>query len=287
MPAKKALPSFLLPSHGLRARSDIGVALVVASWASLFAGISSNQHLVGGVIALLGAAMWTLLLRKRTSLGNGFLASAVKVGFPMGFVGVVLFHWLGSVNVRLVYVPVLPVAVIVAIVSSVMTLGILAGTLLVLGVPWSATHGTRAGLHREDRAHLQLGALQAAATVGATFISALNPTPTGNGWGQTAWFGWLVIFVALVNAGLTQLSAIRRISNRKTWIAQAESGTLPDVTVEQRENGKAFLRVQQAAHLYRVADRREELLEVDMDGEAFASPGAAPPRERTRGAPKD
>ena len=266
-----SLPSFLRASSSLRIRSDVGISLAVASWGAVVAGIALNQYLLGGAIAFLGALMWTHWVRKATIGGKPFVKSALRAGVAVGVVGVVLFHWAaGAFALPNPYFPSLAVVVIAALLSLILPLAILAVVLLTFGIPWARTQDAKAGLQREDRAHVALGAIQVAAVLGATFMNALSQRPSGIEWGQTSWFAWLLIVVTLVNSALSQLSAIRRMSNRRAWIAQAETGRIPEVTIESVGEGRSIRRVVQAAAHYRVAERHEEVLELDEEGEAFA-----------------
>ena len=147
--------------------------------------------------------------------------------------------------------------------------------LLLFGVPIAhAQKLAKRGLAGEERGEQIVGSVSALVGVAAM---ALAQAASSGGYVEQAWTrlatpGAIVLhalaLAAIACGGAAAIQATRREARRRRFIERVEALEEPGYRVEPTPAGKVLLRVAPLA-TYRVADRAEELFELDDEGRAM------------------
>ena len=153
----------------------------------------------------------------------------------------------------------------------------LVAVLLGFGAPIAGAQKlAKLGLSGEERGEMIVGAISAAFGVVASFVALLAQAASGALGASPAKdspVGRAMFFVYALGAvgtgAVAALYAASRDARRRRFVARVEASEEPGYRVEPTAQGKVLLRVAPVAG-YRIADRAEELFELDADGHVLS-----------------
>ena len=151
----------------------------------------------------------------------------------------------------------------------------LVAVLLAFGAPIAGAQKlAKLGLSGEERGEMIVGAVSAAFGLVASFVALVAQAASGALGADAAKdspLGHAMFFVyalgAIGTGAVAALYAAARDARRRRFVARVEASEEPGYRVEPTARGKVLLRVAPVVG-YRVADRAEEIFELDASGHA-------------------